>query len=44
MIRRTPGQPSDALQQAKKIFIEQLGLDLVESNAPVEVLVVKKIN
>jgi uncharacterized protein (TIGR03435 family) len=44
MIRRTPGQTSDALGQVKKTFIEQLGLELVESNAPVEMLVVKKIN
>jgi uncharacterized protein (TIGR03435 family) len=44
MIRRTPGQTSNALEQTKKIFIEQLGLELIESNAPVEMLVVKKIN
>jgi len=44
MIRRTPGQTSDALEQTKKIFIEQLGLELIESNAPVEMLVVKKVN
>jgi uncharacterized protein (TIGR03435 family) len=44
MISRATNLPSDPLEQEKKIFIEQLGLELVESNASVEMLVVKKIN
>jgi uncharacterized protein (TIGR03435 family) len=43
-IRVVRGQNNGVLEQTKKIFLEQLGLELIETNATVEMLVVKKIN
>jgi uncharacterized protein (TIGR03435 family) len=37
-----PGQTTNWIEQTRQVFIEQLGLDLVQTNAPVEMLVVKK--
>ena len=39
-----PGSPAGRVEQFKSILKEQLGLDLIETNAPVEMLVVKKVN
>jgi len=44
MIRPMRGQNGDALEQIRKVFIEQLGLQIIQTNAPVEMLVVKKVN
>jgi uncharacterized protein (TIGR03435 family) len=45
-LRPTPrgGQPGSNLDQARQVFLEQLGLELVETNTPVEFLVVRKTN
>lgn len=38
------GQTDGRIEQLKKMLLDQLGLDLTETNAPVEMLVVKKVN
>jgi len=38
------GQPADRIEQFKPVLKEQLGLALIETNAPIEMLVVKKVN
>jgi uncharacterized protein (TIGR03435 family) len=38
------GQKFDRLEELQKIMLEQLGLDVVQTNATVELLVVKKVN
>lgn len=43
-LRPTPGRAFDPTEQMKQTLLEQLGLELVPSNAPVEMLVVKKVN
>jgi len=42
-VQSPPGR-SETLEQAKKNLLEHLGLELTETNAPVEMLVVKKAN
>jgi uncharacterized protein (TIGR03435 family) len=42
--RAGPNRSAEWIEQAKKNIQEQLGLELVATNAPTEVLVVKKVN
>jgi uncharacterized protein (TIGR03435 family) len=44
LLRRPPGSNGDGLEQIKKNLQDRLGLELVKTNAPVEMLVVKKVN
>jgi uncharacterized protein (TIGR03435 family) len=39
----TSGQPFDRLQRTKELLVEHLGLQLIETNAPLEMLVVRKV-
>lgn len=44
MPRSMPGQPADRVRQISDLIRENLGLELVETNAPIEMLVVRKMN
>lgn len=41
-IRPSAGQATDRIEQARQIFLDQLGLELIQTNAAIEMLVVRK--